>query len=219
MKTLIVFVQVCLKQSRLSRPLRVPWTAKRSNQSTLKEINSEYSWEGPMPKLQYFGHRMWRVDSLEKIGKIEGGRKSEELTHWKRLERLKVEGKGTKKGEMLDAITNSMDMSLSKLQEILKDRESLECCSPRGHKESDTTEPTTIHQKHQQHKGSLQTTKPDAMKSTQKGTKLEGAEVWWLETKQKTGLLIYWLHKLFSASSFLIHPHKLSPWSCYVDLI
>ena len=62
------------------RFLRVPWTARRSNQSTLKEINPEYSLEGLMLKLQYFGHLMWRADSLEKtlmLGKIEGGRKGE----------------------------------------------------------------------------------------------------------------------------------------------
>ena len=204
MKTLIVFVQVCLKQSCLSRPLRVPWTAKRSNQSILKEINSEYSWEGPMLKLQYFGHRMWRVDSLEKtlrLGKIEGGRKRDQ-------ERWDSGCHHQLNGHEFEQTPGDTER-----------QRSLECCSPQGHKESDTTEPTTTHQEHQQHKDSLQTTKPDAMKSTQKGTKLEGAEVWWLETKQKTGLLIYWLHKLFSASSFLIHPHKLSPWSCYVDLI
>ena len=78
MKTLIVFVQVCLKQSHLSRLLRVPCTAKRSNQSILKEIHSEYSLEGLMLKLQYFGHLKWRVNSLEKtlmLGKTEGGRR------------------------------------------------------------------------------------------------------------------------------------------------
>ena len=151
MKTLIVFVQVCLKQSCLSRPLRVPWTAKRSNQSILKEINSEYSWEGPMPKLQYFGHRMWRVDSLEKtlrLGKIEGGRKRDQ-------ERWDSGCHHQLNGHEFEQTPGDTER-----------QRSLECCSPRGYKESDTTEPTTTHQEHQQHKDSLQTTKPDAMKST-----------------------------------------------------
>ena len=106
------------------RLLRVPWTARKSNQSILMEIMPEYSLEGLMLKLklQYIGHLMWRTDSLEKtlmLGKIEGRRK-----------------RGWQRTRWLDGITSSMKMSLSKLW--VDGQESPACCSPWGHKELDT---------------------------------------------------------------------------------
>ena len=110
------------------RLLRVPWPARRSEQSILREISPEYSLEELMLKLklQYLGHLMQRTDSLEKtlmLGKIESRRRGQQSMRW------------------LDGITDLMGMSLSKLPELVLEREgSQACCNPWGFKESDTTE-------------------------------------------------------------------------------
>ena len=109
------------------RLLRVPWTARKSNQSILKEVSLGISLEGMMLKLklQYFGHVMRRVKSLEKtlmLGGIGGKRR-----------------RGRQRMRWLYGITDSMDMSLSELRELVMDRGTWRWCNSRGHKESDTT--------------------------------------------------------------------------------
>ena len=108
------------------RLFRVSWTARRSNQSIRNETNPEYLLEGLMLKLQHFGHLIQRTNSLEKtlmLEKSEGRRRR----GWQRM-------------RWLDGITSSIDMSLSKFWEIVKDREAFPCCSPWGCKESDVTQ-------------------------------------------------------------------------------
>ena len=105
--------------------MTVPWTTRRFNQSILKAISPEYSLDRWMLKLQNFGHRMQRTDSLEKtlvLGKVEGRRRG-----------------GQQRMKWLDGITDSMDMSLSKVWKLVKDREAC-VLGPWGHKELHTTE-------------------------------------------------------------------------------
>ena len=152
--------------------LRVPWTARRSNWSILKEINLEYSLEELKLKLQYFGHLMWRADSLEKIlmlGKIEGRRR-----------------RGWQRTRWLDGIIYSVDMNLSKFQEIVKDREAW---CPLGCKESDMTE---------------------RLNTTNQRSELKGKSLltWWLEIWYVIYSTFGWSRKVGTESIYM----RTSEW-------
>ena len=117
----------CFLTVALEKTLEIPWTAKRSNQSVLKEISPKYSLEGPMlkQKFRYFCHLMWRTDSFEKtqlLGKSEGRRRRK----WQRM-------------RWLEGITDSINMSLSKLYELVMDCETRYSEVHWGHKESEVT--------------------------------------------------------------------------------